>query len=51
MLCIGVLDILCMLKIANIEIILIYELVSAKYCQSMPVTNIYRFLVSVNTGS
>jgi len=38
-------------KIAHIETIVIYELVSEKYCQSMPVTNIYRFLLSINTGS
>jgi hypothetical protein len=38
-------------KTAHIETIVIYELESQKDCQSMPVTNIYRFLVSVNTGS
>jgi len=41
MLCIEVLDILRMLKIARIDTIVIYDLVSEKYCQSMPVTNIY----------
>jgi hypothetical protein len=51
MLCVGVLDIFRMLKIAHTGTIVIYELVSEKYNQSMPVTNTHRFLVSVKTGS
>jgi hypothetical protein len=51
MLCAGVLHILRMLKIAHIEAMVIYELVSEKYYQSMTVTKLNRYLVSVNTDS